>query len=114
MHESSFVWVSTAFMDRSVPNLQRQMASLRALKSIKVQFRQSLVTDAKPYLTYTFTDVYISKIDLSVNPGDDRPEVQVTFYYGGVTQEYAYVNIYGGAPLIYLFGYNVAQRTLSA
>ena len=60
--------------------------------------------DAKPYMTYTFETVFITKIDWS-GPGDEGPEESITFVFGKLVVQSDGTNADGKAAKV-MSGWN--------
>jgi type VI secretion system secreted protein Hcp len=73
--------------DSASPTFFRQaVTSSRHFPVVKIEMRKA-GGDPHQFADYVFTNVFISKIDLS-GPGDKGPEESITFVYGGVTVHY--------------------------
>jgi type VI secretion system secreted protein Hcp len=73
--------------DSASPTFFRQaVSSGRHFPVVKIEMRKA-GGDPHQYADYVFTDVLISKINMS-GPGDRGPEESITFVYGGMTVQY--------------------------
>jgi len=73
--------------DSASPTFFRQaVSSGRHFPVVKIEMRKA-GGDPHQFADYVFTDVLISKIDLS-GAGDRGPEESITFVYGGVKVQY--------------------------
>jgi len=73
--------------DSASPAFFRQaVSSGRHFPVVKIEMRKA-GGDPHQYADYVFTDVLISKINMS-GAGDKGPEESITFVYGGVTVHY--------------------------
>jgi type VI secretion system secreted protein Hcp len=73
--------------DSASPTFFRQaVSSGRRFPVVKIEMRKA-GGDPHQFADYVFTNVFISKIDLS-GSGDRGPEESITFVYGGMTVQY--------------------------
>jgi type VI secretion system secreted protein Hcp len=73
--------------DSASPTFFRQAVnSGRRFPVVKIEMRKA-GGDPHQFADYVFTNVFISKIDLS-GSGDRGPEESITFVYGGMTVQY--------------------------
>lgn len=73
--------------DSASPKLfQHAMATGRHFPVVKIEMRKA-GGDPQQFLTYTFTDVIVSKMNMS-GTGDRGPEESITFVYGGMTVQH--------------------------
>ena len=78
----------TRKVDSASPVLfQKAMVSGKHFPMVKIEMRKA-GGDPHQYMTYTFTDVQISKMNMS-GTGKEGPEESITFVYGGMKVEYA-------------------------
>ncbi len=65
---------------------RQAVTSGKHFKVVKIELRKA--GDPHPYVNYVFTNVMISKMQMS-GSGDKGPEESITFVYGAVTVHYA-------------------------
>jgi type VI secretion system secreted protein Hcp len=81
--------------DSASPKLfQHAMTTGRHFPVVKIEMRKA-GGDPHQFMTYTFTDVMISRMNMG-GAGDRGPEESITFVYGGMKVEYS--NQAAGGP----------------
>lgn len=101
------------YIDRSSPNLLSYCLSGKHIKNIKFVIRKA-GGDPLEYLTITFTDVIITRINTSGSSADDnRAKERVAFSFTAVTEDYIMQNAEGTKSGAVSVSYNVKSNTLN-
>jgi len=77
----------TKLVDKASPTLQKAAATGKHFPMVKLEMRKA-GGDQHEYLTYTFHDVLISKVNMS-GAGSEGPQESITFVYGTMAVQYA-------------------------
>lgn len=81
------------FIEKSVDMLSRSLFTMAAkgahFTKLQLYVRRAGTTGSKPYLTYSFGTVFVSKIDWTTSSGDEEPLERVTFVYGAMALIYS-------------------------
>jgi type VI secretion system secreted protein Hcp len=95
-------------IDKSSPPLMSASSAGTNLGTVVLAVTKKLPDASEgEYLDYTFTDTLVSGVQWVGTNGDEQPEEQVTFSYGGVTISYKQQNSDGtlGSPILSCFDF---------